>query len=54
MANLDVERFLSTSDPIEVGVMERVAHRVRELQALRDENLAILIANKVVVGLGLK
>jgi hypothetical protein len=53
MANLDVTRFLTTNDPVEIDLLERVAKRVRELQEIRDENLAILISNKVRAGLGL-
>ena len=53
MAHMDVTRFLATDDIVEVGLMQRVAARVRELQDRRDENLAIQIANKVIAGLGL-
>jgi len=52
MANLDVNRFLTTDDPVEVKLFQQIAGKVGELQETRDQNLAVRIRNEVLEGLG--
>ncbi len=51
MANLNVTRFLGSDDLVEIGMMQRVAAKVRELQDFRDDQLAVRIANHVLGGI---
>lgn len=51
-AGIDPARFLATSDPLEQEVIQAVADRCIELHRLRDENLALLIANNLAKAFG--
>jgi hypothetical protein len=52
MAGLDVNRFLTSDDPVELGLMRRIANRVTQLREYEMDELAKRIRNQVVEGFG--
>lgn len=47
LAGIDPMRFLASTDQLEVQVAQAVATRRLELETIRDENRAQMIANAV-------
>jgi hypothetical protein len=51
-AGMDAIAFVQMSDPLDQAVVQAAAERCLELQALRDKNLAVEIANNLGQVLG--